>query len=128
MPTEWPTPLALIVPVAPPPLTLPPETTTVDVVVEPQPTAVTSHTPSNLLTPLPPPPLFRAASGLLRRAGFSGSTERGACREQERDFSSLPMLPPALPCASAAPAMAAEIRSEASAISSVVRTELPIMI
>src|SRR6478736_4572112 len=59
MPTEWPTPLALIVPVAPPPLTLPPETTTVDVVVVPQPTAVTSHTPSNLLTLPLPPPLFR---------------------------------------------------------------------
>src|SRR6478752_4367355 len=98
MPTEWPTPLALIVPVAPPPLTLPPETTTVDVVVVPQPTAVTSHTPSNLLTPLPlPPPLFRAGSGLLRRAGFSGSTERGACRKPERDFSSFAILPPALP-------------------------------
>src|SRR3954452_7875818 len=97
MPTEWPTPLALIVPVAPPPLTLPPETTTVDVVVVPQPTAVTSHTPSNLLTPLPPPPLFRAASGLRRRAAFSASTVRGPCRKPERDFSSFEILPPALP-------------------------------
>jgi hypothetical protein len=39
---------------------------------------------------------------LLRAAGFEGSTERGATREPDSDFSSLPMLPPALPdCASA---------------------------
>ena len=98
MPTEWLTPLGLMLPLATPSLNLPPVTTTVDVVVLPQPAAVTTHTPSNLpRPPSAPPPLFRAASDLLRRAGFSGSTERGACREPERDFSSLPMLPPALP-------------------------------
>jgi hypothetical protein len=70
------------------------------------PTAWATHAPSKL--PPPPPPLFReerrgaSASGLLRRAGFSVSTDRGAWREPDRDFSSLPMLPPALPdCASA---------------------------
>ncbi len=43
-----------------------------------------------------------SASGLLRRAGFSGSTARGVAREPDSDFSSLPMLPPALPdCARA---------------------------
>jgi hypothetical protein len=67
-----------------------------------------THAPSKLPPPLPPPPLSRAArrgfsaSGLLRRAGFSVSTDRGVCREPDTDFSSLPILPPALPdCASA---------------------------
>ena len=42
-----------------------------------------------------------SASGSLRRAGFDGF---GAAREPDSDFSSLPMLPPALPdCASARP-------------------------
>jgi hypothetical protein len=68
------------------------------------PTLVRIHAPSRL----PPPPLFRdarrgsSASGLLRRAGFEGSTARGASREPDSDFSSLPMVPPALPdCARA---------------------------
>jgi hypothetical protein len=40
---------------------------------------------------------------LLRRAGFVGSTVRGASREPDSDFSSLPILPPVLPdCANAA--------------------------
>ena len=61
--------------------------------------------------------LPRRAAGLLRRAGFEGSTERGASREPDSDFSSLPMLPPALPdCASAALATAAETKSETSVI------------
>jgi hypothetical protein len=38
-------------------------------------------------------------SDLLRRAG--ASTERRASRVPDSDFSSLPMLPPALPCAKA---------------------------
>jgi hypothetical protein len=110
-----------MVPLAIPSVNLPPETTTLDVLALPQPTAVTTHTPSNL--PLPPPPLFRdedlrsSASGLPRRAGFSGSTERGACREPERDFSSLPMLPPALPdCANAAAGPIATARAQNKAI------------
>ena len=46
-----------------------------------------------------------------RRLGLS--TARGFSREPDSDFSSLPMLPPALPdCASAAPDMATEINSE----------------
>ena len=75
-----------------------------------EPTLVRTHAPSRLPPPLPPPPLFRdarrgsSASSLLRRAGFEGSTARGASREPDSDFSSLPMLPPALPdCADAAP-------------------------
>ena len=40
-------------------------------------------------------------SGLARRAGLADSTARGVSREPDSDFSSLPMLPPALPdCAS----------------------------
>jgi hypothetical protein len=35
--------------------------------------------------------------GLLRRAGFAVSTVRGVARDPDSDFSSLPMLPPALP-------------------------------
>ena len=105
---------------------LPPEMTNLSVLL-PQgvPTATATHAPSKLPPPPPPPSplLFRdarrgsSASGLLRRAGFEGSTERGASREPDSDFSSLPMLPPALPdCASAALATAAETKSETSVI------------
>ena len=72
------------------------------------PTLVRIHAPSILPPPLPPPPLVRGArlgasvSVLLRRAGFEGSAARGVWREPDSDFSSLPMLPPALPdCARA---------------------------
>jgi hypothetical protein len=93
------------------PVILPPEITTRSV-LPPQgvPMAFTTHAPSKLPPPPPPPPppLLRdarrgsSASGLARRAGFEDSTERGASREPDSDFSSLPMLPPALPdCASA---------------------------
>jgi len=52
-----------MVPLATPSLNLPPVTTTVDVVVLPQPAAVTTHTPSNLPRPPSPlSPLFGAAS------------------------------------------------------------------
>jgi hypothetical protein len=67
------------------------------------PTLVRIHAPSRLL----PPPLFCGArrgssSAGLRRAGFEGSAVRGVSREPDSDFSSLPMLPPALPdCARA---------------------------
>lgn len=92
--------------------------------VPPQPTLVVAHAPSKLPPPPPPPPLDRdarrgsSASGLLRRAGFDGSTERGASREPERDFSSLPMLPPVLPdCAQANPVPnATEINRESRPI------------
>ena len=78
------------------------------------PTATASQAPSKFPPPPPPPPLppplFRDArrgsstSGLFFRAGFSLSTARGVWREPDSDFSSLPMLPPALPdCASARP-------------------------
>ena len=91
------------------PTILPPVMTTASVEV-PQgvPTLVRTHAPLKLPPPLPPPPLFRDArlgasvSGLLRRAGFEGSAARGVSREPDSDFSSLPMLPPALPdCARA---------------------------
>jgi hypothetical protein len=74
------------------------------------PIATTTHAPSKLPTPPPPPPLLRDArrgssdSGLARRAGLEDSTARGFSREPDSDFSSLPMLPPALPdCAWARP-------------------------
>src|SRR6202048_522385 len=83
--------------------------TTTAVVLLPEqvvPVLTTIHAPSKLPPPPPPPPPPRrevdrrgSASGLLRRAGRSGSADR----EPDSDFSSLPMLPPALPdCASAA--------------------------
>ena len=102
---------------------LPPEMTTRSV-LPPQgvPMAFTTHAPSKL--PPPPPPLLRDArrgssdSGLARRVGFEGSTARGFSREPDSDFSSLPMLPPALPdCASVASVgSAAEIRKAQRAI------------
>jgi hypothetical protein len=67
---------------------------------QPAPTLVRTHAPSRLP---PPPPLRRGARlgssalGLLRRAGGEGSVPR----EPDNDFSSLPTLPPALPCARA---------------------------
>ncbi|MBT1513885.1 hypothetical protein KIP88_25660 [Bradyrhizobium sp. SRL28] len=89
---------------------LPPEMTNLSVAL-PQgvPTATETHEPSKLPPP-PSPPLLRDArrgssdSGLPRRAGLEDSTARGASREPDSDFSSLPMLPPELPdCASAGP-------------------------
>jgi hypothetical protein len=107
---------------------LPPEITTRSVLL-PQgvPMALTTHAPSKLPPPPPPlspPPLLRDArrgssdSDLARRAGFEGSTARGFSREPDSDFSSLPMLPPALPdCASVASVgNTAEIRNEQRAI------------
>src|ERR1700737_1372965 len=85
--------------------------TTTAVVLLPEqawPGLTTIHGPSKLPPPPPPPPppprrevdrRGSSASGLLRRAGRSGSADR----EPDSDFSSLPMLPPALPdCAGAA--------------------------
>jgi hypothetical protein len=70
------------------------------------PVATATQVPSKLP---PPPPLAREArrgssdAGLARRAGRDDSTSRGFSREPDSDFSSLPMLPPALPdCACAA--------------------------
>jgi hypothetical protein len=105
---------------------LPPEMTNLSVLL-PQgvPTATATHEPSKLPPPPPPsPPLLRDArrgssdSGLARRVGFEGSTARGFSREPDSDFSSLPMLPPALPdCASVASVgSAAEIRKAQRAI------------
>jgi len=99
---------------------LPPAMTNLSVAL-PQgvPTATETHEPSKLPPPLPSPPLFRDArrgssdSGLARRAGLEDSTARGFSREPDSDFSSLPMLPPALPdCDTAAPDMATEITTE----------------
>ena len=87
-------------------------TTVSEEVPQGEPTLVRTHAPSRLPPPLPPPPLFRdarrgsSASGLLRRVGFEGSAARGVSREPDSDFSSLPMLPPALPCARARPGKA----------------------
>jgi hypothetical protein len=115
---------------------LPPEMTNLSLLL-PQgvPTATATHDPSKLPPlPSPPPPLFRdvrrgsSDSGLVRRAGFDGSTARGASREPDSDFSSLPMLPPALPdCASAPFVTAVESNSEASAIPSKRCTDFSIM-
>ncbi|WP_192740724.1 hypothetical protein [Bradyrhizobium sp. OAE829] len=98
LPTVRAEPLPLTLPLTPWVMILPLVTTTAPVVVPPQPTDVTIHAPSKL----PPPPLREArrglsASGLLRRAGFSVSIARGVARDPDSDFSSLPMLPPALP-------------------------------
>jgi hypothetical protein len=90
---------------------LPPEITNRSLALpQGEPTATETHVPSKLPPPPPPsPPLLRevrrgsSASGLARRAGFEGSAARGASREPDSDFSSFPMLPPALPdCAIAA--------------------------
>ncbi len=96
-----------------PTILLPVMTTVSEEVPQGEPTLVRTHAPLKLPPPLPPPPLFRdarrgsSASGLLRRAGFDGSAERGVSREPDNDFSSLPMLPPALPdCAHASPGKA----------------------
>ena len=91
------------------PTILPLEITTVsEELPQGVPTLVRIHAPSILPPPLPPPPLFRDArlgasvSVLLGLAGFAGSVARGVSRDPESDFSSLPMLPPALPdCARA---------------------------
>jgi hypothetical protein len=115
-------PLGLTDPELKSPEILPPEITNLSVLL-PQgvPTATATHEPSKLPPPPPEPspPLRRDArrgsseSGLSRRAGLEGSAERGFSREPDSDFSSLPMLPPALPdCASAAPLAANGIRSE----------------
>jgi hypothetical protein len=131
-------PLGLTDPELRSPEILPPEMTNLSLAL-PQgvPTETATHAPSKLPPPLllsPPPPLFRDArrgssdSGLARRAGFDGSTVRGASRDPDNDFSSLPMLPPALPdCASAAPDMMAEINSEASVVAIKRRTEISIL-
>lgn len=92
-------PSGLTVPLAFWPMILPLVTTTA-LLLEPwqvTPTAFTIHAPSKLLLP-PPPPLRDArrgssASGWLRRAGLADSF----VRVPDSDFSSLPMLPPALP-------------------------------
>jgi hypothetical protein len=94
---------------------LPPEITNRSVALpHGVPVATETHEPSKLPPPLPPsPPLFRearrgsSASGLARRAGLADSTARGASREPDNDFSSLPMLPPALPDWATAPPPAA---------------------
>jgi hypothetical protein len=100
LPTVRAEPLPLTLPLTPWAMILPLVTTTAPVVVPPQPTDVTIHAPSKL--PPPPPPLREArrglsASCLLRRAGFSVSIARGVARDPDSDFSSLPILPPALP-------------------------------
>jgi hypothetical protein len=100
-------PFGLTRPLTPWPMILPLVTTTAFRLLPEQvvPTLLTTHAPSKLLAPL----LCEArrgssASGLLRRAGLSDSLARGGSREPESDFSSLPILPPALPdCACAGP-------------------------
>lgn len=114
---------------------LPPEMTTRSV-LPPQgvPMALTTQAPSKLPPPLPSPPLLRdarrgsSASGLARRAGLEDSTARGVSREPDSDFSSLPMLPPALPdCAHAMPwPIASGINMESRAILIECRTALGI--
>jgi len=115
-------PLGLTDPELKSPEILPPEITNLSVLL-PQgvPTATATHEPAKLPPPPPEPspPLRRDArrgsseSGLARRVGLDDSTARGFSREPDSDFSSLPMLPPALPdCATAAPDMAAEITTE----------------
>lgn len=70
------------------------------------PVATATQVPSKLPPPLPLARDARRGSsdaGLARRAGRDDSTSRGFSREPDSDFSSLPILPPALPdCACAA--------------------------
>ena len=107
LPTVRAEPLPLTLPLTPWAMILPLVTTTAFRLLPEQvvPTLLTTHAPSKLLAPL----LCEArrgssASGLLRRAGLSDSLARGGSREPESDFSSLPILPPALPdCACAGP-------------------------
>jgi hypothetical protein len=92
-------PLALTCPAPPQPLIVPPEMTP-RLFPALQPVAIKVHLPSNLETlPLAPPPRAgaRRASdvGLLLRAGRSGSE----LPVPDTDLSSLPMIPPVLPCA-----------------------------
>jgi len=65
------------------------------------PTPTTIQAPSKLPPPPPPPRLDEdlrgSSSELLGRAERSGDVDRGSEREPESDFSSLPILPPALP-------------------------------
>jgi hypothetical protein len=119
-------PLALTDPELNSPEILPPEMTNRSVALpHGVPTATETQEPSKLPPPPPPPPLLRDArrgssdSGLARRADLEGSTARGASREPESDFSSLPMLPPALPdCAGAALLMATRSARERSPVRS----------
>jgi len=115
-------PFALTVPLTPSPMTRPEVTTVAPLDVPPQPTLVTAQAPSKL--PPPPPPRRddergSSAAGLLRRADGAGSAERPgelSWREPDRDFSSLPIDPPALPdCAKAddeARARRSEVRTK----------------
>jgi hypothetical protein len=127
LPTVRTPPLPLTVPLTPSPIILPLVTTTAPRLVPPQPTELTIHAPSKLP---PPPPLVRearrgsagSALGLLRRAGFSLSTARGVERVPDNDFSSLPMLPPALPdCAKAALVVIAKMQVKQSRVVLMVR-------
>jgi hypothetical protein len=105
MPLELPTaltaPLGLTVPLEPRPMILPLLTTTA-VVLPPEqlvPTLTTTHAPSK---PTPPPSLRfdgdprGSSTGVFCGNELSGA-DRGSDRVPENDFSSLPMLPPALP-------------------------------
>lgn len=115
-------PFGLTWPVPYCPTSLPLEITTASVeLAQVAPTLRRIHAPSRL--PAPPPPLFRdarlgaSASRLLRLAGLEGSAARGVAREPDSDFSSLPMLPPALPdCACAKPATAASVADSKAAL------------
>lgn len=107
-------------------------TTVSEEVPQGEPTLVRTHAPSKLPPPLPPPPLFRdprlgaSVSGLLGLAGFEGSAARGVSREPDSDFSSLPMLPPALPdCARARPGKAT-IASVADSRAALVRYRMAV--
>ncbi|CAL77113.1 hypothetical protein BRADO3319 [Bradyrhizobium sp. ORS 278] len=99
LPIVFTTPLELMLPEKPWPMTLPLLITAADVTLPGgqagPPTLVTIHAPSKL-----PPPAAdeRAREGSLRRGeGRSRSTARGSEREPDSALSSLPMLPPALP-------------------------------
>src|SRR3954463_5497798 len=105
LPTAFAAPLGLTVPLTPWPIILPLLTTTAEVLPPEQvvPTPTTIQAPSKLLPPPPPPRLDAerrgASSDLLGLVARSGDADRAP----DSDFSSLPMLPPALPdCASAA--------------------------
>jgi hypothetical protein len=96
LPTARTAPSGLTVPRLDRPISLPLVTTATELLLPKQdvPTPTTTQAPSKLPAELAPP-LDRALGGSI--ADLPGSSDGDSGLEPESDFSSLPMLPPALP-------------------------------